>query len=98
MHVRGLLSDRFGGCLLTEHGRMPVCHGAAGAADRHCFHAHFLMFPAAPSILGLAVPYFVNVTQHADLRSTPDWADVEDTPCPSGRLQDIGTRCAAAVG
>ncbi len=69
MHVRAFLIERFGGCLMTEHGRMPVCHGAAGAAERHCFHAHFLLFPAAPSILGLAVPYFAAVTQHTDLRS-----------------------------
>jgi hypothetical protein len=67
--VRNLLSDRFGSCLLTEHGRMPVCHGVVGAAERHCFHAHFLLFPSAPSILGLAVPYFASVTQHTDLRS-----------------------------
>lgn len=67
--VREVLAKRFGGCLLTEHGRMPVCHGRVGIAEGHCYHAHFLLFPSAPPILGLAVPYFSAVSEHRDLFS-----------------------------
>src|SRR5438270_12911388 len=43
--VRNALVDRFGSCLLSEHGRVPLCAQDV-AADRHCYHAHFLLFPA----------------------------------------------------
>ena len=43
--VREKLVARFGSCLMTEHGRLPVCVDPSGTTDPHCFHAHFLMFP-----------------------------------------------------
>lgn len=58
--IRSFLTSRFGSCLLTEHGRMPVCVGASGKADPHCFHAHFLLFPGAPAVLQEARRYFAD--------------------------------------
>ncbi len=47
--VRKLLSRKFGSCLITEHGKLPVCF-ADETPDQHCFHPHFLAFPSAPNI------------------------------------------------
>ena len=55
--VRSRLIAKYGTCLLTEHGRMPVCVTTVGA-ERHCYHAHFLCFPAAPGIVEAAKSYF----------------------------------------
>ncbi len=52
------LSARFGPCLMTEHGRVPACVDASGTSDPHCYHAHFLLFPAAPSIEEKAREHF----------------------------------------
>jgi hypothetical protein len=48
--VRAHLSRRFGSCLVTEHGCVPVCVDVSGTSDPHCYHAHFLLFPGAPII------------------------------------------------
>jgi hypothetical protein len=57
--VRSQLTNMFGPTLLTEHGRLPVCIDHGEGADTHCFHAHFLLFPAAPSIAkGTAATFF----------------------------------------
>jgi hypothetical protein len=61
--VRSFLSLQYGPTLLTEHGRMPACTGPAGKADPHCFHAHFLLFPGAPFVNGIARSYFA--TEHS---------------------------------
>ncbi len=45
--VQSLLASRFGSCVLTEHGKMPICH-PNGLTGSHCFHPHFLLFPGAP--------------------------------------------------
>jgi hypothetical protein len=45
---------------MTEHGRVPVC-ATALSAERHCYHAHFLLFPAAPAVEHLARTYFADV-------------------------------------
>jgi hypothetical protein len=67
--IRATLDNLFGGTLLTEHGRMAVCAArSTGAADDHCFHAHFLMFPKAPAIdEACARPYFAQVQQARSL-------------------------------
>ena len=57
--VRKKLTERYESCLLTEHGRLPVC--VPTAADRHCLHAHFLLFPGAPDIVEEARRYFAEV-------------------------------------
>ena len=49
--IRAFLIAQNGSCLLTEHGRVPVCAGGAGAHESHCFHAHFLLFPSAPDVM-----------------------------------------------
>ena len=65
--VRARLIEQYGSCLLTEHGRVPVCDDVSGTTDPHCFHAHFLLFPAAPSIEGEARGYFSSVETAASL-------------------------------
>jgi hypothetical protein len=35
---------------MTEHGRVPACVDVSGTSDPHCYHAHFLLFPAAPPV------------------------------------------------
>lgn len=55
--VRLRLVRQYGSCLMTEHGRMPVCVETV-AAERHCYHAHFLLFPGAPGVLDAAAAYF----------------------------------------
>lgn len=42
--IRKALSIEFGGCLLTEHGNMPICNIDTGHSV-HCFHPHVLLFP-----------------------------------------------------
>ena len=48
--IRDTLSSRWSTCLLTEHGRSPLCDLIFGRSDRHCYHAHCLLFPGAPTI------------------------------------------------
>jgi diadenosine tetraphosphate (Ap4A) HIT family hydrolase len=59
--VRARLASAFGSCVLTEHGRLPVCVDVSGTTDPHCFHAHFLLFPGAPEIDQQARSYFAQV-------------------------------------
>ena len=49
--IRTFLIARHGSCLLTEHGRVPVCAEFSGAHEPHCFHAHFLFFPRSPDVM-----------------------------------------------
>jgi hypothetical protein len=58
--VRQNLAERYQSCLLTEHGRLPVCVKPT-VADRHCLHAHFLLFPGVPDIAEEARGYFAEV-------------------------------------
>ncbi len=45
--VQRTLAQKFGNCVLTEHGNMPICNVHSDAhAQSHCYHPHFLMFPA----------------------------------------------------
>ena len=43
--IRAELSIQFGNCIVTEHGRLPVCDDVSGTTDSHCYHAHVLIFP-----------------------------------------------------
>jgi hypothetical protein len=56
--VRESLIRRYGSCLMTEHGRLPVCVDVSGSTDPHCYHAHFLLFPGAPLLETKAREYF----------------------------------------
>lgn len=62
-HVRSQLIDRYGSCLLTEHGRMPVCATGPSNSELHCYHAHFLMFPRVPAIVDVARGHFHRVSE-----------------------------------
>lgn len=48
--IRNALSAEYGSCLLTEHGKMPICRSAV-STDSHCFHPHFLLFPNSPDVV-----------------------------------------------
>jgi diadenosine tetraphosphate (Ap4A) HIT family hydrolase len=56
--VRSTLISRFGSCLMTEHGRLPLCINHSGTSEPHCYHAHFLLFPGAKSIEERARSFF----------------------------------------
>jgi hypothetical protein len=66
--VRRHLCHRFGSCLVTEHGRVPVCVDVSGTTDPHCYHAHFLLFPQAPAVEAAAISPFAKVQEASDLR------------------------------
>ena len=60
-----MLEEVHGSCLVTEHGRLPVCVDTM-TSDRHCYHAHFLLFPGAPTVTDKAASYFASVdTAHS---------------------------------
>ena len=42
---RSILEQRLGPILMTEHGRVPVCREDEDEHERHCYHAHALLFP-----------------------------------------------------
>ena len=65
--VRRKLSRLYGSCLMTEHGRLPVCVDVSGTTDPHCFHAHFLLFPGAPTVEQQAVEAFAKVDKFESL-------------------------------
>lgn len=60
LRVRNMLETVHGSCLVTEHGRLPVCVDTM-ASDRHCYHAHLLLFPGAPSVADAASSYFKSI-------------------------------------
>ena len=57
---------------------MPACLGFNGASDPHCFHAHFLLFPGAPSITADARKHFATEDQFMDLLSALKGAREKD--------------------
>ena len=71
--IRSTLIARFGSCVMTEHGRLPVCARPAGT-EEHCFHAHFLLFPGAPNIVASSGPHFEESIITADLGEALDVA------------------------
>lgn len=58
--LRARLDKLYGPCLLTEHGRVPVCTSSIRLIDSHCLHAHFLVFPDVPDIQSHALSYFAH--------------------------------------
>jgi|GEM_PF-6070983 len=67
--LRNVLSKEYGSCLLTEHGRLPVCTDPSGTSDPHCYHAHFLLFPGAPDVSQTARSHFRLVHSAPSLKS-----------------------------
>ena len=65
--VRVRLASLYGGCLLTEHGRVPVCVDVSGTTDPHCHHAHFLVFPQAPDLQARVREHFLRADYAATL-------------------------------
>jgi hypothetical protein len=84
--VRLALIGRYGSCVMTEHGRLPVCARPTGA-EEHCFHAHFLLFPAVQSIVDSSRVHFEESTTTSTLmdaleiaRERPEYFLVSPTP------------------
>jgi hypothetical protein len=68
VHVlRDRLSRKYGGCLITEHGRMAVCAEDDNDHEAHCFHAHFLIFPGVHDVTEMASSYFGKVKEFNEL-------------------------------
>jgi diadenosine tetraphosphate (Ap4A) HIT family hydrolase len=85
--VRERLSNKYGRCLITEHGRMRVCIDDSDGLDAHCLHAHFLLFPGAGNICEIARSYFGNMetfdglaTALAQARHYEEYLLVSPTP------------------
>lgn len=76
--VRAKLSKLYGQCLLTEHGRLPVCIDISGTTDPHYYHAHFLMFPGVPALEDKASSYFARVKYASSLAEALEIARVEN--------------------
>jgi len=72
--VRRALAEQYGNCVLTEHGRVPVCFDPSGTSDPHCYHAHFLLFPGAPDVSQAARRYFAVVQSFSDLQDALEGA------------------------
>lgn len=73
--TRKKLSDNFGECLITEHGRVPVCvEGENDIADAHCYHAHCLVFPGAPDITEEARTYFRKIQSFSSMPEALNYA------------------------
>jgi len=65
--VRDVLTARFGTCVVSEHGRVPVCKDISGTSDPHCYHAHFLVFPGCPPIEERARKFFAKSERSSSL-------------------------------
>jgi hypothetical protein len=77
--VRLILEGRYGSCLITEHGRVPVCADPSGTTDPHCFHAHFLLFPGAPPIMEAARAHFATLrVEHCLAEALRTCADLDE--------------------
>jgi hypothetical protein len=67
---RKRLIGKYGSCLLTEHGKMPMCDSEA---SEHCYHPHFLMFPSAPDIVEVAKSSFESYRCYDNIRDALDY-------------------------
>lgn len=73
--VRAFLTHRYGSCLMTEHGRVPVCTSVRRAHEAHCFHSHFLLFPGCGDVTADALAYCELVTSASNLKEALRCAD-----------------------
>jgi hypothetical protein len=53
--VGSLVTTEYGPPAIAEHGRVPICDFLTDNADGHCYHAHLLLFPAAPPMVAEAL-------------------------------------------
>ena len=67
--LRDELESVRGPLLLTEHGRVPICRSDGDQHERHCFHAHGLVFAHAPSVVASARTFYSNSDCYRDLSS-----------------------------
>lgn len=73
LRLRSFLTDQYGSCRVTEHGRMAVCTDDT-EHDHHCFHAHFLLFPGAPDITSVSSSYFRQSKHFGDIEEALTYA------------------------
>lgn len=57
LKVRSALALEFGGCVITEHGNLPVCN-VTSSLFSHCHHPHLLLTPTSKSPLAQFEEYF----------------------------------------
>ena len=76
--IRTKLQRRYGSCLVTEHGRVPVCRDDGSRHDEHCFHAHLLVFPGATDITDAAQAYYQTGAQFPSLGDAMEYAATHD--------------------
>ena len=76
--IRRFLSEHLGPCLITEHGRVPVCQSVSGLSQPHCYHAHFLAFPNAPDVTEIATAFFSRSIEATTLHEALDLARSEE--------------------
>ena len=72
-YIRNGLSEMYGSCLLTKHGRQPLC-SIDDMNLAHCYHPHFLLFPNAPAIAKGASECFKTVEKFTDFMSAMNFA------------------------
>lgn len=65
--VRSRLIEKFGSCLMTEHGRLPLCADYSGTSEPHCYHAHFLLFPSVIDLEQRARSFFRKTDEFVSL-------------------------------
>lgn len=71
--VRSRLMSKFNSCLMTEHGRLPMCVDYSGTSEPHCYHAHFLLFPGANDVEERARSFFRKTDDFISLRAAMEW-------------------------
>jgi len=65
--VRSILRTHFSNCIVTEHGRVPVCEERdEGGHESHCFHAHRLVFPAELDLTHELENYGLRIEHYSD--------------------------------
>jgi hypothetical protein len=79
VQCRQVLEARLGPILLTEHGRVPVCRNDRDEHERHCYHAHALLFPKSPSIEISMYDFYLNSTVCSTLPDALEYAKSTET-------------------
>lgn len=76
--VGRLLTAEYGSSAIAEHGRVPICDFLIDNADGHCYHAHLLVFPAAPPMVAPALERTEHWGRAASLSSALELAATKE--------------------
>lgn len=55
--MRSRIEAARGPLIMTEHGRVPICRNG-NEHERHCFHAHALLFQVPPEAMAPAMSFY----------------------------------------